>query len=160
MRFFFGFTIIICLVFSCDDERVYEKNIDFDSGYWLVSEKPEFEFEIADTLQSYNLYCNVRNTVAYPFARIFLTCYLQDSSGLLIEKKLVGQLLFDAKTGEPQGNSGLGDIFDHQIPFKTNYRFDYAGKYKVKLEQYMRTDTLSGVLAVGFRVEKFVNSKQ
>lgn len=157
MRSFFGFTIIISLLFSCDDERVYEKNIDFDSRYWLVSENPEFEFEISDTLQPYNLYCNVRNSIAYPYARIFLTYYLQDSSGLLIEKKLVAQLLFDDKTGKPQGNSGLGDIYDHRIPLKMDYRFEYPGKYKVKFEQFMRTDTLSGILAVGLRVEKMTS---
>jgi len=143
MRSFFGFAVMISLLFSCDDKRVYEKNIDFNSRYWSLSEKPEFEFEISDTLQAYNLYCNVRNSLSYPFARIFLNYYLQDSSGLLLERKMVGQLLFDVKTGEPQGSSGLGDIYDHRIPLKMNYRF----------EQNMRSDTLSGILAVGLRVE-------
>lgn len=154
MRSFFGFTIIIILFFSCDDERVYEKNTDFDSPQWLISEKPEFEFEIVDTVQHYNLYCNLRNSIDYPYARIFLTYYLQDSLESMLEKNMVGKLLFDDKTGEPQGNSGLGDIYDHRIPVKMNYRFKHPGKYKVKFEQFMRTDTLTGILAVGLRVEK------
>lgn len=154
MRSFFGFTVIIVFLFSCDENRVYEKNVDFNSRHWLANEKPEFEFEVTDTQQSYNLYCNVRNSLDYPYARIFITYYLQDSSGTAMEKQLVRQLLFDDKTGEPQGESGLGDIYDHRIPLKRNYQFPYAGRYKISFEQFMRTDTLSGVLAVGLRVEK------
>ena len=63
-------------------------------------------------------------------------------------------MLFDDKTGEPLGESGLGDIYQHRIPVKMNHRFDYAGKYKVSFEQFMRTDTLSGILGVGLRVER------
>jgi gliding motility-associated lipoprotein GldH len=154
MRAFFGFTIIAIFVVACDESRVYEKNIDFNSRHWLVSERPEFEFEINDTLQSYNLYCNVRNSLDYPFARIFITYYLQDSSGATLEKQMVRELLFDDKTGEPRGESGLGDIYDHNIPLKTNYRFPYSGKYSMDFEQFMRTDTLAGILAVGLRVER------
>lgn len=154
MRSFFGFTIITVFLLSCDEQRVYEKNQDFDSRYWLISEKPEFEFEISDTLQSYNLYCNVRNSLDYPFARIFITYHLKDSVESLIEKNLVSTLLFNEKTGKPFGESGLGDLYDHQIPLKQNYRFRRSGKYKVSFEQYMRTDTLAGILAVGLRVEK------
>lgn len=154
MRSVFGFIIITGLFFSCDEERVFEKNTDFNSRFWLVSEKPEFEFEITDTLQAYNLYCNIRNSVSYPYARIFLTYYLQDSTGSELEKKLVSKLLFDDKTGEPHGASGLGDIYDHRVPLKINYQFERLGKYRIKFEQFMRTDTLSGILAVGLRVEK------
>jgi gliding motility-associated lipoprotein GldH len=154
MRSVFGFTIIIVCFLSCDDERVYEKNLDFNSRTWLVSDRPEFEFVIVDTLQSYNLYCNVRNSLEYPFARIFITYYLKDSSGVLLDKKLVRGLLFDDKTGEPQGDSGLGDIYHHRIPLKIHHQFKNSGKYSVSFEQFMRTDTLAGILAVGLRVER------
>lgn len=153
MRSFFGFTAIIVILFSCDESRVYEKNIDFNSRQWPINERPEFEFEISDTLQTYNLFCNVRNSLDYPFARVFVRYYLQDSSGNVLEKELVRQLLFDEKTGKPHGESGLGDLYDHRIPLKSNHRFPYTGKYKIAFEQFMRTDTLSGVVAVGVRVE-------
>lgn len=154
MRAFSGFALFILLLASCDEDRVFEKNHDFHARYWPVSERPQFEFEITDTLQRFNLYCNVRSSLDYPFARIFITYYLQDSSGVLLEKALVSNLLFDEKTGEPMGESGLGDLYDHRIALKKDYRFPYAGKYRISFEQFMRTDTLSGVLAVGVRVER------
>ncbi len=149
-----GFAIIIVLLFSCDDLRVYEKNHDLESRQWLASEKPEFEFDITDSLQTYNLYCNVRNSLDYPYARIFITYYLRDSTGAVLQKDLVQQMLFDEKTGEPFGESGLGDLYDHRVLLKQNLRFPYTGKYQVAFEQYMRMDTLAGILAVGLRVEK------
>jgi len=138
---------------SCDKKRIYEKNVDFEKRYWLVKEQPKFEFSIEDTTIPYNLYCNIRNEVSYPKTNLYLTYYLRDSTTLL-QKKLMSNLLFDEKTGEPFGTSGLGDVYDHQVPILKGYKFRHAGTYTITLEQFMRLDTLQGVLAVGIRVEK------
>lgn len=154
MRSLTVLAVITVLFSSCDDQRVYDKNIDFDSRFWQVDQKPEFEFVVADSSQSFNLFCNVRNSLDYPYARVFVNWILSDSTGAVMEKDLAQHMLFDEKTGEPFGQSGLGDIYDHRILLKRDYRFPYRGKYKVSLEQYMRTDTLSGILAVGVRLER------
>jgi gliding motility-associated lipoprotein GldH len=67
--------------------------------------------------------------------------------------------MFDAKTGAPNGTSGLGDIFDHQALLISGHKFPYAGIHKIKFEQFMRKDTLEGIFAVGVRVERSL-SKQ
>jgi len=147
-------SVIICIALSaCDQSRVYEQNVDFPEGHWMVGEKPEFEFTIDKPADRYTLYGNIRNSVSYPYARIFFTYYLQDSTGAEIQKKLVTQYLFDAKSGKPFGNSGLGDIYDHRFELLKDYQFKHRGKYKIKFEQLMRVDTLEGILAVGLRVE-------
>jgi gliding motility-associated lipoprotein GldH len=148
--------LIFFVLFACDHSRLYEQNTDFSDRYWTVNEKPEFEFTIDQPADKYTLYGNIRNSVSYPYARIFFNYYLQDSTGADIETKLVSQYLFDAKTGKPFGNSGLGDIYDHSFPLLTDYQFKHRGRYKIKLEQLMRVDTLQGILAVGVRVEKSV----
>lgn len=155
MRIFWP-VLLAALLVACDTERVYERNFDFEERWWPVQEQPVFEFEVPDNEVPYNLYCNIRNTVSYPYARLFITYYLSDSSGQEIRKELVQAMLFDPKTGEPYGSSAIGDIFDHRIPLLRDYRFGYAGKYKMRFEQFMRTDTLQGVLAVGLRVERSV----
>ena len=139
---------------SCDNQRVYEDNMEFSDRTWKVTEEPRFDFTISDTTARYNLYYNVRNSLTYPYARIFVTYHLYDSSGREITKKLVNNDLFDQKTGRPFGNSGLGDLYDHQFPLLKQYTFPVKGKFSVKLDQLMRKDTLQGVLAVGIRVEK------
>jgi gliding motility-associated lipoprotein GldH len=154
MRILIIFFVSAVLFSACDDGRVYENNYDFEDRYWLVRDQPSFEFEIKDTTVRYNLYCNVRNTVSFPYSRLFIKYYLADSLSGPAEKQLVEKFLFDKSTGKPQGSSGLGDIYDQRIPLIQNHRFARSGKYKVKFEQFMRTDTLPGILAVGLRVEK------
>lgn len=156
MRLFWIAIIIAILATGCEDNRIYEQYTDFEEGYWVVTNKPEFEFVIDDSNAKYTIYGNVRNAVSYPWSRLFMTYYLQDSLGNVVHKSLTNDYLFEAKSGKPLGTSGLGDIYDHRLLLLTNYQFQKPGKYKVKFEQYMRTDTLQGILAVGLRVEKSV----
>jgi gliding motility-associated lipoprotein GldH len=146
--------LLVSFCIGCTDNRVYEEYSDLENREWLVTNKPAFEFTIDDTAARYNVLGNIRNSVSYPYARLFLKFSLQDSTGRELYHDLASQYLFDAKTGKPFGKSGLGDIYDHQTSLLKNYDFGKPGKYKLVLEQYMRTDTLSGVLAVGVRIER------
>jgi gliding motility-associated lipoprotein GldH len=149
------FVLLITMLFSaCDEERVYEKNFDFEDRFWPVSQKPEFEFEIHDNKANYNLYCNIRNSVSFPYSRLFINYSLEDTTGVSLKKQLTPAFLFDQHSGKPEGTSGLGDIYDQRIPLLRNYHFPNPGKYRIRFEQYMRTDSLQGILAVGLRVEK------
>ena len=154
MRFVFSFATSILFLTSCDDQRVFEKYNDLDGRQWSVHEKPSFEFEISDTTLSYNLYCNVRNSSTFPYSRIFIGSTVADSTGNELRKELLTLNLFDRKTGKPFGSSALGDIFDHRIQILSGYSFKSVGRYNVTFEQFMRQDTLSGVLSIGVRVEK------
>jgi gliding motility-associated lipoprotein GldH len=154
MRKFILVVLIVIVFSSCDENRVYEKNADFENGQWLVTDKPEFEFQISDTVSRYNIYCNIRNSVSYPYSRLFFNYDLKDSTGNSIQKKLMTTTLFDQKTGEPQGDSGLGDIYDQRVPLLQNYSFKNRGMFKIDFQQYMRKDTLAGIFAVGVRLEK------
>ena len=161
MRIFCSFLILGFTLASCGDgSRVYEQYHDFEHQYWLVQEKPEFEFTIVDASVKYNVYADVRNSVSYPWSRFFMNYYLQDSTGTELQKNLAQEYLFDATTGEPFGDekplgkSGVGDIYDHELLLLKDYKFEKTGKYKMKFEQLMRMDTLQGILAVGLRIER------
>lgn len=149
---FFLIIIISCLT-ACDDQAVYEENYDFDQKAWPVDTVPAFQFEISDPGQEYNIFWNIRNSINYPYRNLYLTYYLEDTLGQRISTDLHNMLLFDTKTGKPYG-SGLGDIFSHQILAMPSYKFDTAGVYNIRLEQYMRTDTLKEIFSVGVRIEQ------
>lgn len=140
-------------LFSCDSARIYEQQVDFEDRSWILDNKPRFDFTITDHTKNYNIYCTVRNSLTFPYSRIFVSYNLNDSSGNQLRKDLVSTYLFDQKTGKPSGSSGLGDLFDHRISLLTNYHFERPGTYSLTLEQFNRMDTLKGVLAVGARVE-------
>lgn len=154
MRAFYALFIVGTLLSACDDNRVYEQITDFDNRQWISTEKPQFEFFIDNIDQPYNLYSDIRNSVSYPYSRFFFTYYLQDSTGSDIEKKMITEFLFDSKTGKPFGKSGIGDLYDHRFLLLKNYQFQRQGKYRVVFEQFMRMDTLPGILSVGLRVER------
>jgi len=142
------------VVMACDTNRVYQKNKDLDNQQWSIQDRPAFEFVIEDTKSAYNLYCNIRNEVSYPKANLYFNYSIADSTGKELQHRLISEFLFDKKTGKPSGSSALGDIYDHQIPIEIKYTFKHPGKYTVAFEQFMRIDSLPGILAVGLRVEK------
>jgi gliding motility-associated lipoprotein GldH len=149
------FALAACAVlFSCDSPRVYETNKDFEDGQWPQRDTAKFVFTITDTTQVYNVLVNVRNTLDYETARLYLNYTLTDSAGQSMRKRLLENMLFDRKTGEPFGKSGLGNIYDHQIPVEARMKFQYAGKYEVRLTHMMRVDSLQEILSVGVRVER------
>ena len=156
MKYFISSLFFICLLalLSCDPSRVYESNEDFADMRWPIKDTVEFKFEITDTTQHYNLLLNLRNSIDFETTRIFLNYSLTDSTGSSIRKRLVEEFLFDRKTGEPFGDSGLGNIFQQQFPLETNMKFPSKGKYIGKISHMMRDDTLSEVLSVGIRVER------
>lgn len=145
--------LLVLVLISCDTSRVYEKNIDLTERYWVADNLPEFEFQIDNAGSGFNLFINIRNEPSYPNANLYFKYYLADSTGKILESKLLSEFLFDAKTGKPFGNSVLGDIYDHRFPLLTNYTFSQPGKYFMRYEQFMRADTLRGIMAVGLRVE-------
>jgi gliding motility-associated lipoprotein GldH len=150
----FVFLFLCVAISACDSTRVFEENNDFEKRSWINTEDPTFFVNIPDPNQSYNVKVNFRNSLEYPKANLYYRFTLKDSLGRDVEQKLITNFLFDEKTGEPFGSSGLGDIFDHQFPVLENYRFKYAGEFKIELKQFMRIDTLSGILSAGIRVEK------
>ncbi|MEQ8303260.1 MAG: gliding motility lipoprotein GldH [Cyclobacteriaceae bacterium] len=146
--------LVFAICFGCDSSRVYEEQVDFEEKAWIVSDKPTFEFEIADRSLNYNIYYTVRNSLEFPYSRLFVNYTLNDTLQNVLAQDLASAYLFDQKTGEPQGTSSIGDLYDHRFPILINHRFEKAGRYLIKLEQFNRKDTLDGVLAVGIRVEK------
>lgn len=145
--------MIFAVVFlaACDSNRVFEDNKDFPKRYWVLSDTANFEIEVA-AAGNYNLLCNVRNSLDYGWSRFFVNYELLDSTNQVLSRQLATTYLFDVKTGEPFGQSGIGDIYDHRFPLVMNKPLS-PGKYHVRLWQMSREDTLKGVLAVGVRLE-------
>ena len=145
--------LLLVLIAGCsDDTRVYERNIDMPGNLWLADSIAEFEFEIVNTDESYNLHYNVRNSISYPYHNLYVQYTLEDSLGNVLSKALQNMDLFDPVTGKPLGD-GLGDIFDHRILAIPNHQFPREGWYRFKIQQFMRQDSLPLIMSVGLRVE-------
>jgi gliding motility-associated lipoprotein GldH len=143
---------IALMIAGCDSNRVFEKNEEFKDRTWKIAAPATFDFQISDASKKYNLLMDVRNSIEYPFARLFVNYDLKSDSTSL-SRELISVYLFDQKTGKPFGTSGIGDIYDHQFPILKNFTFKRAGNFHMSFQQFMRQDTIPGILAVGLRVE-------
>lgn len=149
----YGWLLIFVVAAACDSSRIYETNQEFKANRWLAQDTARFVFTIADSSASVNLYVNLRNSIDFATSRVFLQYQLADSSGNELRARLLNFMLFDKKTGEPFGKSGLGDLYDHQFMVEPNVLLP-PGAYSIALTQMMRTEVLEEVVSVGIRVEK------
>jgi gliding motility-associated lipoprotein GldH len=148
---FFSLMLLVLGITSCNFDKVYDDYVDLENQVWHVDSLPHFEFEIADASQTYQIEYKVRYALGYPYQNLYVTYYLEDDDQNLISSDLQEITLFDSKTGEPRG-SGLGDIFDYQVPGLPSVKFPEAGKYHFRLKQFMRQEELPFIMSVGIAV--------
>ncbi len=138
---------------GCSRNKIFDKIHDLPDRIWPKNQPVDFTFRIRDTHSGYDFAYNIRNSVLYKYYNLYLSCTLEDTLGNVLENKLSNFDLFDPKTGKPLGD-GLGDLFDHQFPFLSNYHFNNPGMYKLSVKQYMREDTLMEIMSVGIVIRK------
>jgi gliding motility-associated lipoprotein GldH len=143
--------VFIVFFSSCDKRRIYEENQTIPENVWEKNNVLKFSVDIADTISPTNFYVNIRNADGYPYNNLYLFIKTKFPN----EKFLYDTLecvLADEK-GKWLG-SGMGDIYDNQIPFKRNVKFPAAGKYMFEIQQGMRIDNIPLIMDVGLRIEK------
>ncbi|MCF0056507.1 gliding motility lipoprotein GldH [Dyadobacter sp. CY356] len=152
----FGLFATLCfgiLLAGCDKNVVYKAYEDIDDGQWFIKNTPSFKVEIKDSTQLYNVFYLVRNTLQYPYYNLYLTRKITGPDSSLMSTTLQEVFISNEITGKPFGK-GLGDLFDHKIPFLTNYKFPRSGTYTFTLSQSMRQNPLPFVMGIGICVEK------
>ena len=143
--------LISLFVVSCGSDVLYD-NSKMIEDKWNKNNYKTFELNVEDTLNPYNFYINIRNSVDYRYANVYffmetvfpnnqvsvdtIECILADKKGKWIGK-------------------GYGKYRDNQILLRRRGAFPMKGKYKFILKHGMRTDNLEGINAVGIRIEKF-----
>ena len=145
--------MVTLLLGSCDENRVFEQNMDIPENNWAINNTLTISFVIEDTTQAYDVYFNIRHALAYEYYNLYVRHTLTGPAGNVLSSLLHEIILLDKKTGKPKGK-GFGDIFDYQVRALRNQKFPRPGTYHLKLQQYMRRDPLPGIMSVGIRVEK------
>ena len=151
--FLFSILFLFSVLFfsSCDKARVFEQNRSIPENGWSSKNVIKFDVDITNLKIPTNFYINIRNADGYPYSNLFLFIKTTFPSGKMSNDTL--ECVLANENGKWLG-SGLGDIYDNQIPFKRNVRFPEAGKYTFELQHAMRLDTLPLIMDVGLRIEK------
>jgi len=154
MRQLLFFTLGISLIVgvaSCDRKRVFENYHTLDEKGWNKDSVVVFNVELTDTVRNHNMYVNIRNKGTYAYSNLWLFLSIGSPDGKLRTDTVEFSL------AEPSGRwkgSGIGDLHDNQILYKSSVYFPHKGKYTFQIKHGMRDNVLEGVRDIGIRIEK------
>lgn len=151
-----AFFVAVTLLVSCDKERVFDEYKSIPNS-WNKDSIVTFKLQNIDSVQSYNLFINVRNNNDFSYSNLFLIAQIQFPQGKVITDTLEYQMATPA--GEWLG-TGFGDVKENKLWYKEQVRFNEPGDYNVSLQHAMRKsgseegiEELEGITEVGFRIE-------
>lgn len=145
---------------SCDDLLVDANYKSLPSTGWDINDTATFDITSQDTLTSYNLFLNLRNTHEYEYNNLWLISQIKFPHGKIVTDTLQYQMA--TPDGEFLG-SGSNDVYENKLWLREGVRFRESGTYQIALKHAMRRtgevkgDTqLKGILEVGYSIEKQV----
>ena len=148
---FFSLLLLVCTVFSsCNQNTFYQKTDAFPNETWNVDTTLIYPFTILDSLQFYNIYVDVRNSINYPYQNLYLFFTTQFPDGSRFTDTL-NCILCDAY-GQWTGR-GSGKIKANRFTLKSKVRFQQKGDYIFLAQQAMREDDLKGITDFGITLQ-------
>lgn len=135
--------------FSCSQDRVFEEFHGFSTNEW--NEKDTVTFDLKDLKENRGKeLIGFRFNEEYPFSNCYIRVISRDTTGQILDNKLINVPLFDSKSGKPNGG-GFGNTFTFYdtLPFELPEQTQ-----EVVFLQYMRQENLPGIEAVGLKILK------
>ncbi len=148
---------LVLLISSCGPNYQFSESIDIPAESWTYDNVVDFDFQIEDTLQIYNLILDVTHHQDYPYQNLYTRIGTYFPSGQDLTKVLSLELA--NKAGSWQGKCS-GKYCSVQIPIQQGAYFNAAGAYKIRLEQFMRKDPIPGIKNISFHIEKTENRRE
>lgn len=153
--------LVACLLFvflSCADASLVYGEFQPIKDKWDKDHIIEFELPVMDSLKTFDLHVNLRNTQAYPYNNIFLILSMEYPEGKVSVDTLEYTL------AHPDGRwmgKKMGGMNEHVLWYKENFRFEEGGNYKLKIQHAVRKNgqiegdqLLSGIKDVGYSIKK------
>ena len=143
--------LLVAGMASCDRKRDFEAYKTLDEKGWNKDSVVVFNVQLTDTMKNHNLYVNIRNKGTYGYSNLWLFLSIGSPDGKLVTDTVEFSL------AEPSGRwkgSGIGDLHDNQILYKSSVYFPKAGDYTFSIKQGMRDNVLQGIRDIGLRIEK------
>lgn len=138
---------------GCSGNELVNETQSMGEIGWIQKNKFEIPFEITDTSTLYDMQVAIRQTNTYSFYNLYFISEILNGDGIRMKKAEAEAIFYDAKSGKPKG-SGLGDLYSHSYTIFKNLKFHRLGKYRIRLQQNMRIDTLEGIVSVGASLVK------
>ncbi len=143
--------LVVILFSACNNSVVYNENKEVNQQAWKTTDKLYYEVDITDTIKSYKLAINIRNTIEYPYSNIFF--YMNT---VLPNGKVTKCDTIECYLAYPDGTwkgKGTSKIRDNRFWIAKNIKFEQKGKYTFELRQATIDSTLKGICDVGLHLE-------
>ncbi len=143
--------IFATLLSGCDRVRLFEDQITLEENRWNTGDFVRFTFQVPDTESPCNLYLTIRNTTDYSYSNLYLLLHT------ILPDSTVAADTLDLPLATVDGKwlgRGNGKYRDSRILIRSGFRFPVAGTYHLEIEQAMREQELTGISAIGLRIEK------
>ncbi|QJP35914.1 gliding motility lipoprotein GldH [Nonlabens sp. Ci31] len=152
----------MALVSSCDEQLVNAEYHDLPQTGWAIEDVATFKIPPQDSLTSYNVFINLRNTHDYEYNNLWLISQMKFPQGKVVTDTL--QYRMTEADGSFLG-SGANDVYENKLWLKKGFRFRESGTYQIALKHAMRKTgevngdaQLKGILEVGYSIEKQVQN--
>ena len=137
---------------ACDKNVYYTVQQDVDETGWDMNDRLEFDVDVEDTLQLFDFYVDVRNSVHFPKANVFFFINTTFPDGSVAYDTLECPLA-DVE-GHWYGRC-TGRYVDSRFVFRRHVIFPRTGNYHFEVAHGMRDTSVVGLKSVGLRIEKF-----
>lgn len=154
---FFSILLIALSFISCNHQVFYEKVDHIPHETWNIDSVLHYEVEITDSLEFYNMYIHLRNTVDFETQYFYVFMTTEFPNGY-IGKDTLGFVVSDLY-GKWTG-TGMGRIKDNFFLFKKQVRFAHKGTYKFSVVQGMRQEDVKGISDFGLSLHYFEKDKK
>jgi gliding motility-associated lipoprotein GldH len=136
---------------SCDKQRVFEDYYTTNNNVWHSDSIADFQFDIQQPNENYNLLFNVRNLESYSYSNLWFFVDIVAPDLTILRDTVECQLAL------PNGKwlgKGTGGVYHSQFSYRFDITFPEKGIYSISLQQAMREVNLKGISDIGLRIEK------
>lgn len=143
---------VAVLTAACDKNVYYTVQQDVDETGWDMNDRLEFDVDVDDTLQLFDFYVDVRNSVHFPKANVFFFINTTFPDGSVAYDTL------ECPLADVEGHwygRRTGRYVDSRFVFRRHVIFPRTGNYHFEVAHGMRDTSVVGLKSVGLRIEKF-----
>ena len=144
--------LLLVMLQGCDKHVYFTDEHDVDETGWNMADAAVFDVDVDDTLQVFDFYIDVRNSVHFPKANVFFFINTTFPDGSVAYDTL------ECPLADVEGHwygRRTGRYVDSRYVFRRHVIFPRTGLYRFEILHGMRDTNVVGMKSVGLRIERF-----
>ena len=144
--------LLLVMLQGCDKHVYFTDEHDVDETGWNMADAAVFDVDVDDTLQVFDFYIDVRNSVHFPKANVFFFINTTFPDGSVAYDTL------ECPLADVEGHwygRRTGRYVDSRYVFRRHVIFPRTGLYRFEILHGMRDTNVVGLKSVGLRIERF-----